>query len=228
MKFCLFAFLVNIYLVNGQNFFTPWNNIGTGVFYRSNVYSGDENNVLITYSGYRVPELQSKTWFERLYSKSMLGTSSSFYKINSHYCVIGPKDSLYTSLEIQNSKLITHLYQLYSNSNNKLKLIVIVAHSSGSFVADEFFQQFHNQITSAINSGNTATAEIGLKLAQKIVYYNLDGAITPTNRNSVYLNRLFSKIYFVWASKRSGTSILRSMNANSMMSGIFSANKFLK
>jgi hypothetical protein len=124
--------------------------------------------------------------------------------------------------------LITHLYQLYSNSNNKLKLIVIVAHSSGSFVADEFFQQFHNQITSAINSGNTATAEIGLKLAQKIVYYNLDGAITPTNRNSVYLNRLFSKIYFVWASKRSGTSILRSMNANSMMSGIFSANKFLK
>ena len=219
MKFCLFTILVNTYLINCQSFFTPWTNIGTGVYYRSNVYSGDENNILITYSGYRVLELQSKTWFERLYSKSMLGTNSNFYKMNSHYCVIGPKDSLYTSLEIQNSKLITHLYQMYSNSNFKLKLIVIVAHSSGSFVADEFFTQFYNQITQAINSGNIATAEIGLKLAQKIVYYNLDGAITPTNRNTVYLNRLFSRIYFVWAAKRSGTSILRSMNANSMMSG---------
>ena len=137
--------------------------------------------------------------------------SNQFYNMNNHYCVVGPKDSLYTSLEIQNSRLISHLFQLYSNSNNNLKLIVIVAHSSGSFVADEFFQQLYNQITQAINSGNSTAAEIGLKLSQKIVYYNLDGAITPTNRNNVYLTRLFSKIYFVWAAKTYDTILIRSM-----------------
>ena len=134
MKLCFILFIFFFYanLVNCQSYFSPWTNIGTGVYYRSNIYSNDETNILITYSGYRVNEIQSKTWFERLYTKSMFGTNSIFYKMNSHYCVVGPMDSLYQALEIQNSKLISHLYQLYTNSNNKLKLIVLPAVIPGS------------------------------------------------------------------------------------------------
>ena len=53
-------FFLNIYLSNCQNNFSPWLNIGTGVYYRNNIYPSNVNNVLITYSGYRVPEIPSK------------------------------------------------------------------------------------------------------------------------------------------------------------------------
>lgn len=214
----LAIYLISINLIYCQVTFTSWTSIGTGVFYRKANNAIQNNNVFITYSGYLATDVQSKTWSDRLITKSLFN-NNNFYKMNHHYCVIGPKDVLYNSLEIQNSKLIEHLFNQYSNPNTQLNLIVVVAHSSGSYVADEFFQQFFNRINQALQSSDPNVVAVGRKLQQKIVYYNLDGAITPKRKDVDFLNKVFSRIYFVWASKKFGELGIESMNANSMKTG---------
>jgi hypothetical protein len=183
--------------------------IGNGVLYRRvNTISGDVNNVLITYAGWMVDV--TDVWTDRLLAKSILNQTQ--YGIQHAYSVKGPRSTTYAGLEIENSKMITHLYNLVA-SKTKPRLILIIAHSSGSYVADEFFTQLYNRISNSPND------PVYSAIKKRIVYYNLDGATTPTRRDSTYVQTLFSSINFVWASK----STLRSMNSATMIAGrIFS------
>ena len=181
-----------------------WQIIGTGVNYRSsNLTSTNANNntkILITYAGWNVKDMEAKTWTDRLMAKSLL--NQQVYNIKHVYAVRGPMDSNYASKEIQNSKLIEHMH-LYDN----VKLIVIIAHSSGSFVADEFFAQLYTKITT------NPTYE---SLRRRIVFYNLDGGTRPSRYDDTFINKLFLSINFVWASS-SISSSMNSMNSATMI-----------
>jgi hypothetical protein len=186
-----------------------WQVIGTGVNHRpiDMAHTDKMNNILITYAGWNVKDIEVKTWSDRLLEKSSLNQTK--YAISRVYGVRGPKESNYASKEIQNSKLIEHIL-LDETRLNKIKLILIIAHSSGSFVADEFFALFYNKI-----SQNPAYTS----LRQRIVFYNLDGGTRPSRYDDVYIKTLFSSINFVWASisNTSSSSSLSSMNSATMI-----------
>lgn len=180
-----------------------WQIIGTGVNYRSsNLTSTNENNtyILITYAGWNVKDIEAKTWTDRLMAKSLLN-QHQVYNIKHVYAVRGPIESNYVSKEIQNSKLIEHMHLI-----DNVKRIIIIAHSSGSFVADEFFAQLFTKITT------NPTYE---SLRRRIVFYNLDGGTRPSRFDDTFINTLFSSIHFVWAS--SSISSMNSMNSATMI-----------
>jgi hypothetical protein len=105
------------------------------------------------------------------------------------------------------SKLIAHLYTSIQLIPNKPKLIIIIAHSSGSFVADELFGQLYAKYTA--NPADLVYASLN----KRIAYYNLDGATTPSRMDDAYIRKLFSSISFVWASYNS----MSSMNSATMI-----------
>jgi hypothetical protein len=164
---------------------------GVSVQYRrENRAAPDDNNVLITYAGYDVDV--SDIWTDRLLSHSILNQTK--YGLKHIYSVLGPRNSAYSDREVENSKLIRHLYNLVV-SKNKPRLVVVISHSSGSYVADEFFNQLFFRMQSAPND------PVYSALSKRLVYYNLDGAITPSRKDALFIEKLFSSIHFVWSSK---------------------------
>ncbi|ESO87971.1 hypothetical protein LOTGIDRAFT_165991 [Lottia gigantea] len=105
-----------------------WSELGTGVAYRDYGYG---NNVLIAYAGWSVSDTLARHWVDRLVTHSTLRSLN----VGKVYAVKGPNDSLYRTKEIGNSRLISHLL-----ANRNPKMIMVAAHSSGAFVANEFFQ----------------------------------------------------------------------------------------
>ena len=197
--FVLLPVLLQIFLLRRSAL--AWQIIGTGVNYRAeNLTDVNKNNILITYAGYNVKDTETKAWTDRLMEKSLLNQASK-YGINHVYAVRGPMEANYASKEIQNSKLIEHIHLQLLNKIEKAKLVVIIAHSSGSFVADEFFGQFYNKIS--LNPDSPVYAA----LRQRIVFYNLDGGTRPSRYDDAYINTLFSSINFVWASNLPLTSM---------------------
>lgn len=199
MKFLVLIFL--IYLAKIE----CWLTVGTGVTYEKINPGFKRNNVLITYGGWNVKQFETEAWTKRLLDKSILNQAS--LGINHVYAVKGPQDSQYLAQEIQNSRLISHLYSLFVNDSVKPKLIIVIAHSSGCFVADEFFGQLFAKINASPSDPVYAA------IRRRIVFYNLDGATTPSRKDDYYLKTLFSRIEFVWASKPP----LKSMNSGTMM-----------
>ncbi|XP_041374309.1 uncharacterized protein LOC121387332 [Gigantopelta aegis] len=143
--------------------------------------------MLIAYAGWSVSSHLSRNWADRLVTHSPLKQ----LKVGNVYAVKGPDDDLYEAREIGNSKLITHLLK-HAHSNG---LIVVAAHSSGAFVADEFF-------------GQLAQHDVYGQLTRRFVYYNLDGAGGLPSTATPWIN----KEYFVYV--RSGN--IYSRNANTM------------
>lgn len=136
-----------------------WLVVGNGVAYQQ-VSSG--NGVLIAYGGYTAKLAYSAAWAEELVD-AKLGAAD----VGHIYAVKGPQDASYSAREIGNSKLRAHLTQLADADGQ----IYIVAHSSGSFVAHELFQQAHA-------AGDTA-------LLARISYANLDGGGTGLSNQIV-------------------------------------------
>lgn len=126
-----------------------WATIGNGVSYRQ-VNTG--RAVLIAYGGYSAQLAYSAAWAEELVDAKLGGVD-----VGHIYAVKGPADASYSAREIGNSKLRAHLNALAAADGP----IYIVAHSSGSFVAHELFQQAHG-------AGDTA-------LLARISYADLDG-----------------------------------------------------
>ncbi len=126
-----------------------WTTVGNGVSYKQ-VNTG--NAVLIAYGGYSAQLAYSAAWAEELVDAKLGGA-----EVGHIYAVKGPQDASYNAKEIGNTKLRAHLKAL-ANAGGP---IYIVAHSSGSFVAHELFQQAHY-------AGDTA-------FLARISYANLDG-----------------------------------------------------
>lgn len=142
-----------------------WTAIGAGI---GGSTAGTGKDILIAYGGYSARDQDSRAW------AMALAHSPSFASldIGPVYAARGPRDASYAGREIANTKLVAALEHQVASA----RFIVVAAHSSGAFVADELFTE--------------ATPDV----LSKIVYFALDGG-THSLDNSL-ISRM-KAVYFV-------------------------------
>ena len=128
----------------------PWSPESFGITTKD---VGNGTNVAIAYGGYTATDEDSQAWVTELARVRLADLG-----VGRIYAVRGPKDADYAAREIGNSALAAALA-----ANASAEKIVIVAHSSGGFVADELF---------------TFASE---DVMAKITYFNLDGGSWSMN-----------------------------------------------
>jgi hypothetical protein len=138
---------------DAESFTGPWNPVSNGVTTKD---TGGGDNIVIVYGGYTATMVDSQGWVTQLTSVRLgpLG-------VGHMYAVQGPEDPDYSAREIGNSELAAALATQATPST----YVIILAHSSGGFVADELFTFVDSSVMS------------------KIAYFNLDGgswALTDT------------------------------------------------
>ena len=126
-----------------------WTSVGFGVAYQR---LGDGDAVLIAYGGYSAQLSYSEGWARELWRAKLQAMG-----VGHVYAVQGPRDASYAGDEIANTKLRAHLA---NGVGAGAPFMLVVAHSSGAFVAHELLRQLHG-------AGDDAT--LG-----KTVYANLD------------------------------------------------------
>jgi hypothetical protein len=149
--------------------------------------SGD-NNAAIFYGGYTAQDAWTRAWLD-----AEAGATLGTLGVKHLYAVPGPVDSFYTAREVANSKLLQHLFGVISD---KTKLIVVVAHSSGSFVAHEMLSEL---------------AKLRPQLLGRVVYYNLDGGWILFSRG---VAARLARLYCVFARNKKTQAL--SHNASGM------------
>src|ERR1700722_5198968 len=127
-----------------------WSNVSYGINVAT-VSAGP--NVLVVYGGYSATDADSEA-LSLAYVSAQLGALG----VGQIYAVRGPEDADYSSREIGNSTLAASLATQTAAST-----IVVVAHSSGGFVADELFTFASDAVLA------------------KVAYFNLDGGSYAMN-----------------------------------------------
>jgi hypothetical protein len=122
-----------------------WSPVSFGV---TTMDSGGGDNIVIAYGGYTATDADSQAWVTALTS-----TRLAQLGVGHLYAVRGPEDPDYAAREIGNSELAAAL----STQATPASYVVIVAHSSGGFVADELFTFADPSVLA------------------KVAYFNLDG-----------------------------------------------------
>ncbi len=122
-----------------------WSPVSFGV---TTMDLGGGADIVIAYGGYTATDADSQAWVTELTTVrlSQLG-------VGHLYAVRGPEDPDYAAREIGNSELAAALATQASAASH----VVVIAHSSGGFVADELFTFADTNVLS------------------KIAYFNLDG-----------------------------------------------------
>jgi hypothetical protein len=166
-----------------------WTAVGPGVSCRdtgrTRVYG-----TFVAYGGWGVKEAWARAWVDEVYR-----TALSQRGIRYLCAVRGPAEVDYAGREIGNAALANHLL------TRQRGLVIIAAHSSGSFVAHELFVEL-------------ATMEArGAALLRRMVYYDLDGGESGLTPEIVARLR---RAYFVYAAD--STTGTLSANAATMMS----------
>ncbi len=123
----------------------PWTTVSYGVTTKD---TGSGDDIVIAYGGYTATDSDSQAWVTQLTSVRLAQLG-----VGHMYAVRGPMDPSYSSREIGNSELAAALATRAVASTH----VVVIAHSSGGFVADELF--------------TFADASV----LAKIAYFNLDG-----------------------------------------------------
>lgn len=149
-KFLMFLILLPI-ICFSQNF--SWQSLSKGI----HCY-GKAGNILITFAGWSVKQSWADNWARELFLNSR-----EILDAECVYSVRGPEKADFSSKDINCDTLGSNLLQLQHVGN-----IIVIAHSSGSFVAHDFFQ---NLLKNDV---------IGL-LKNKIYYFCLDGGIGENN-----------------------------------------------
>jgi len=150
------------------------------------VASKDTENTLgdsmfVAYAGYGVDLASAEAWATALYRAS-LGARGVRYL----WAVQGPADPSYAADEIGNSKIAGALVPLVSASTS---FVLVVAHSSGGFVADELL----DQLASGLDPDGVT--------ANKIVLFDLDGG---NELSQAAIDRLRNAYY---VGSRDGTTL---------------------
>jgi hypothetical protein len=122
-----------------------WSPVSFGV---TTMDTGGGDNIVIAYGGYTATDADSQAWVTQLTTVRLAQLG-----VGHLYAVRGPEDPDYAAREIGNSELATALATQASSAS----YVIIMAHSSGGFVADELF--------------TFADASV----LAKIAYFNLDG-----------------------------------------------------
>lgn len=165
-----------------------WSAVGAGVSCRDTGRT-HAYGTFIAFGGWGVKEAWARAWVDEVY-RTALATRGIRY-----LCAVrGPATVDYAGREIGNAALAAHLL------TRQRGLVIIAAHSSGSFVAHELLAELE------------AMGPRGTALLARTVYFNLDGGeagLTPEVVN--YLRRA----YFVYAGD--STTGTRSANAATMI-----------
>jgi hypothetical protein len=165
-----------------------WTTVGAGVSCRDTGRTG-VYGTFVAYGGWGVKEAWARAWVDEVY-RTALATRGIRY-----LCAVrGPATVDYAGREIGNAALAAHLL------TRPRGLVIVAAHSSGSFVAHELFAEL---------------ADLGARgagLLGRMVYYDLDGGesgLTPA------IVEQLRRAYFVYA--EDSTTGTRSANAATMM-----------
>lgn len=157
----------------------PWEPVGAGVSYKA---FGGGRNALLVYGGYTAQDVYVQRW-----TNELLRERADRLGVGHVYAVRGPNQSGYANHEIANSRLAAHLAASDAES------IYVVAHSSGTYVADELFGM------------------LGDDALRRVTFFNLDGGATDAR-----VLHALSAAYFVFACD--GTIGRCSHNASTMRS----------
>ncbi|MBX3202024.1 MAG: hypothetical protein KF894_28065 [Labilithrix sp.] len=134
-----------------------WETLGVGVSHKS---FATGKNVLLVYGGYTAQDVYVQRWANELYR-----ARGSALDIGELYAVRGPNQSGYANREIQNSRIAAHLgAEGVDGRAGQASSILVVAHSSGTYVADELFAMLR------AGRGGVPADTIG-----KVSLFNLDG-----------------------------------------------------
>jgi hypothetical protein len=165
-----------------------WTTVGAGVSCRDTGRTG-VYGTFVAYGGWGVKEAWARAWVDEVY-RTALATRGIRY-----LCAVrGPATVDYAGREIGNAALAAHLL------TRPRGLVIVAAHSSGSFVAHELFAEL---------------ADLGARgagLLGRMVYYDLDGGesgLTPA------IVEQLRRAYFVYA--EDSTTGTQSANAATMM-----------
>ncbi len=156
---------------------------GFGIGYRR---ANENDDIAIFYGGYGATLAASEAWADEAFAVDLEARG-----VGRLYAVKGPLHADYRDYEIGNSKIAK---RLIGEEGAKASRIVVVAHSSGAFVAHELLSQL-------ADGRDQAGAAAG-----KIVYFNLDGAGGPPPK-------ALANLEGAWAVSVKDTSGVRSMNA---------------
>lgn len=156
---------------------------GYGVGFRR---AAESDDIVIFYGGYGATLSASESWLDEAYAAEL--EARGFGRL---YAVKGPLHADYRDYEIGNSKIAK---RLVGEEGGRATRIVIVAHSSGAFVANELFTQLADG------------RDVNGTTKHKIVYFNLDGAGGPPDK-------ALANLAGAWAVSVRDTSGVRSMNA---------------
>ena len=167
---------------------TGWERVGAGVSCRdtgrTRVYG-----TFVAYGGWGVREAWARAWVDGVYRTALVRRGIRYL------CAVqGPATVDYAGREIGNAALGAWLL------GHPRGLVVVAAHSSGSFVAHELFAEL------------VAMGERGAGLLRRTVYFDLDGGeagLTPA------IVAQLRRAYFVYADD--STTGTRSANAATMI-----------
>ena len=122
-----------------------WAPVSYGVTTRD---TGGGDGIVIAYGGYTATDADSQAWVTQ-----MTLTRLAQLGVGHMYAVRGPEDPDYSAREIGNSELAAAL----ATQATPASRVIIMAHSSGGFVADELF------------------TFVDASVMAEIAYFNLDG-----------------------------------------------------
>jgi hypothetical protein len=140
-----------------------WTAVSNGV---TAATSGTGPNIVIAYGGYTATLEDSQDWVAQLTSVRLAALG-----VGQLYAVQGPADPDYSSREIGNSELAAAVLPEASAATR----IVVIAHSSGDFVAGEFFTFADPAVIAKITyfdlDGGDATVTAQLVASMRGVYF---------------------------------------------------------
>ena len=170
----------------------PWEDVGFGVAYKDAGEARGEG-VLIGYAGYQVTADEARAWVSALYDAALAARG-----VRHVYAVQGPAQVQYEAREITNSALARRLVGQIAGRDARVH---VAAHSSGSWVACELFEQL-------FEGGFDPMGEtIG-----RVAYYDLDGVASCLTDDRV---SALGGLYFVRAVNSGGASL----QSESMVAG---------
>ena len=124
-----------------------WSTFATGIAQKS---TGAGDGVFIAYGGYGATTVHVEAWVEALAAARL-----DEIGLGHLYAVKGPRDAGYDARELPNSKLTARLLAEHAGSR-----VVVVAHSSGTYVAHELLAQLAARDEAALRN---------------VSYFDLDG-----------------------------------------------------
>jgi hypothetical protein len=152
---------------------------------------GDRNSILITFAGLTMSVEGSQAWADAL-------VEAALPAVGHRFGIQGPGDDDGSYDRFADFKQLGDMVRtLAGKFTSESDRMIVVAHSSGTFMAHRFFDRY-------------LLHDPG-PLAGRVVYYNVDGAKGPSD---AAINKLFANAYAVNAACKRGGKEYRSLNAD--------------